>query len=358
MKKRRKKQKKALDIKLGKGILAFAAIVVISFALFKAIDVFKKAYKPNVSLKNDQIIIEIPSEAGFDDVINLLIKKDILIDTTDFQWLAKKMNYHAHINPGRYLIRDGMSNRELLVMLRAGRQVPVKVMFHNIVTLEQLAGVVGEQIETDSAEIIRLLEDEDVLESYGFNRKTIYAMFIPNTYEFFWNTGAKEFLDRMKSEYDKFWNKNRAKKLENIGFNKIEASTLASIVDAETFMNDEMPTIAGVFLNRLERGIRLQADPTIKFAVGNLNMRRVLKKHLEIDSPYNTYKIDGLPPGPISVPSVAAIDAVLNSEDHDYIYFAAKPDFSGYHNFSKTLQQHLQNAREYQRALNRQRIYE
>jgi UPF0755 protein len=355
MKKRRNKNKNHKG-RWVKGVISLIIISLITITIYKVVDVYTMAFKPNVEL-DEYLTIKIETGDDFRDVYQQLINQDALIDTAAFSWVAEKMKYKHRIKPGNYAIQDGMTNRELIRMLRAGNQQPVKVMFHNIGTLEQLAGTISKQIEADSAAISGMLNDKQVIESYGFTTETIYAMFIPNTYEFYWDTNAEEFMDRMKSEYDNFWDKKKVKKLDDLGMTKIEVSTLASIVDAETYMSDEMPKIAGVFLNRLERGIRLQADPTVKFAVGNIHMRRVLKKHLEIDSPYNTYRIDGLPPGPISIPSIAAIDAVLNAEDHDYIFFAAKPDFSGYHNFAKTLSQHLRYAREYQRALNRQRIY-
>lgn len=357
MKKRKNKNKKTNKKRWIGGVMAFSVVVIITFTIFKSLDLYTKAYKPNVHIEDEQYTLKIKTGSSFEDVYKKLVEADILIDTADFEWMSEKMNYTSQVNPGNYVIKDGMTNRELIRMLRAGNQKPVMVMFHNIGTLNELAGVIGQQIEADSVEIIRVLYDKALISSMGFSPETVYAMFIPNTYEFFWDTDAKEFMERMKTEYDRFWNKNRTKKQENLGMSKVEVSTLASIVDAETYMNDEMPTIAGVYLNRLDQGIRLQADPTVKFAVGNIHMRRVLRKHLDIDSPYNTYRNNGLPPGPIAIPSIAAIDAVLNADDHDYIYFAAKPDFSGYHNFAKTLNEHLRNARDYQRALNRQRIY-
>lgn len=356
MKKRKKRNTKLKKKWIG-GIITFAVIVIITLIVFKGIDIYKKANVPNVRIEGEKHAIKIKTGSDYRDVYHKLVEAGILIDTADFSWMATKMNYVSQVKPGNYLIEDGMTNRELIRMLRSGNQQPVKLMFHNISTVEELAGSVANQLEADSTKIVRLLYDKNFIESYGFSPETVYALFIPNTYEFYWDTDAEEFIERMKTEHDRFWDKNRTKKLDELKMSEVQVSTLASIVDAETYMDDEMPAIAGVYLNRLEKGIRLQADPTIKFAVGNIYMRRVLRKHLNIDSPYNTYRNDGLPPGPIGIPSIAAIDAVLDAEDHEYIYFAAKPDFSGYHNFAKTLNQHLRNAREYQRALNRQRIY-
>jgi UPF0755 protein len=219
-----------------------------------------------------------------------------------------------------------------------------------------LAGVVSDQIEADSAALLSLMSDRDFLDRFGMTPQTATAMFLPNTYEFWWDTSPEEFVRRMHREYERFWTDKRKETAEEMGMTPVEATTLASIVDEETIHDDEMPEIAGVYINRLERGMRLQADPTIKFAIDDFTIKRVLKKHLETESPYNTYKNAGLPPGPISIPSIAAIESVLNHSHHNYLYFVAKPDFSGYHNFSRSHRQHINNARKYQRALNRNNI--
>jgi UPF0755 protein len=202
-----------------------------------------------------------------------------------------------------------------------------------------------------------MLSSYDFASKYGFNEQTIMTMFIPNTYEFYWNTSADEFFERMADEYKKFWTDERKQKAKNIGLSQSEVSILASIVELETQKKDERPTVAGVYINRLKKKMLLQADPTVVFALGDFTINRVLKIHLETDSPYNTYKYSGLPPGPIYLPSISSIDAVLNFENHDYIYFCAKEDFSGYHNFAKTLAQHNENARKFQQALNKRKIW-
>jgi UPF0755 protein len=242
-------------------------------------------------------------------------------------------------------------------MLRAGLQEPVKVTFNNIRYLDQLAKKVSSQIEAEPDSIMKLLENKSFIEKYGFNENTIKCMFLPNTYEFWWNTDAHGFFSKMNQEYETFWNDDREKKAKNLGFTRHEVSTLASIIEEETRKESEKSRIAGVYINRLNKGIRLQADPTVKYAMGNFNIKRVVKNHLTIDSPWNTYKYAGLPPGPIRIPSIKSIDAVLNHEKHDYLYFCAKDDFSGYHVFAKTLSQHNKNARLYQRALNRRKIF-
>ena len=267
------------------------------------------------------------------------------------------MNYGDRtIKPGKYSLNEGNNNLDLIRQLRSGNQVPVKVVFNNIRTLDRLAGKVSEYIETDSFALLDAFMDPNVQSSYELNEETMMTLFIPNTYEFFWNTSEKGFLDRMKKERDAFWNQERLQKAQDRQMTPEEVYTLASIVEKETNVKSERPTMAGVYLNRLEQGIPLQADPTVVFAVGDFTIKRVLNRHLEIDSPYNTYKNTGLPPGPISMASISSIDAVLNAESHDYIFFCAKPGNSGQHAFAKTLAQHNRNARKYQRWLNSQGI--
>ena len=220
-------------------------------------------------------------------------------------------------------------------MLRSGKQDPVMVVFNNMRTLDQLAGRVVRYLESDSAEFADWLTGNELPARYGFEAATFTSMFIPNTYEFFWNTGPEEFTDRMKKEYDKFWDGERDRKAKKMEMTRAEVVTLASIVDEETLFDDENSRVAGVYINRLEKGIPLQADPTLKFALGDFSLERILNEDKKIDSPYNTYKFKGLPPGPISIPSVSAIDGVLQYEKHNYLYFCAKADFSGYHAFAR-----------------------
>lgn len=246
-----------------------------------------------------------------------------------------------------------MSNNELINLLRSGHQTPVNLVFNKLRIKSQLAGKVAKQLEADSTSIMHLINNPVFLTKYDLDTSNVMAVFIPNTYEFFWNTNAEQFFDRMYSEYQRFWTDTRKEKQRKTKLTPIEVVILASIVEEESNKNAEKPTISGVYLNRLKKQIPLQADPTIKFALGNFEIKRVLKKHLEVNSPYNTYKNRGLPPGPICLPSIATIDAVLNFENHKYLYFCAKDDFSGYHVFSNTLQQHNQNAIRYQKALSK-----
>lgn len=260
------------------------------------------------------------------------------------------------VKPGRYVLKKGMSYKAAVWMFRQGYQTPVRLTFNNMRTLPQLAGRVAAQIEPDSATVAAALAADTVAARYGFDRRTFIAMFIPDTYEFYWNTTPQGFLERMNKEYGKFWNAERTAKLERAKLSKTEVATLASIVYEETKKTDEMPIMAGVYMNRLRIGMPLQADPTVRFATGDFALRRVKGAHLDVESPYNTYKYAGLPPGPICMPSVAAVDAVLDFRAHKYFYFCARSDFSGYHNFAATLDEHNRNSAAYHKALNAREI--
>ena len=243
------------------------------------------------------------------------------------------------------------------VVSQAGVTAYIFVVFNNIRTPQKLAETVATQIEADSPEILSIFFDSALLAEHQLTLETIYGVFIPNTYEIYWNTSPSQFLERMIREYRIFWNEKRLARARNIGLSPMEVMTLASIVDEETLKTKEEARIAGLYMNRLNQGMRLQADPTVKFATGDMTITRVLKKHLAIESPYNTYRHGGLPPGPIVIPSVTAIEAVLNYERHKYLYMCAREDFSGFHNFANTLSQHNKNARSYQNALNRRKIF-
>lgn len=319
---------------------------------------WKRVFASNITTgKVETFYLYIPTGTSFTEVMDLLDENNLVENMSSLEWVAARKNYHNRVRPGKYRLTDGMSNNHLINMLRSGNQVPVKLVFNNLRTLNDIASVVSLQIEADSSSIAELAMNVEFIESIGFDTVSLPAMFIPNTYEIYWNTSAEQFYRRMKNEYDRFWNNRRENKLQAIGLDRHEVSTLASIVIEETVKYDEMPIIAGVYLNRLERGMLLQADPTVKFALGDLTVRRILRADLQIDSPYNTYRHAGLPPGPIVIPPVQAIDAVLDAQNHDYIFFSAKEDFSGYHRFAKTLSEHNRNARLYQNALNRQRVF-
>ncbi|MDZ4204798.1 MAG: endolytic transglycosylase MltG [Bacteroidales bacterium] len=329
------------------------ALPLLLLALALSYIAWRKMFAPSVQIgSNDYIHFFIPTGSSFNQVSQSLNELKLLRYPRVFERLARLKEYPDRVRPGRYRIHHGMSNNELVNLLRSGRQDPVNVIFNNIRTPAQLAGRISQQIEADSIALLALMTDEAYLARYGISPVAIAMLFIPNTYEFFWNTNAEKFMARMHRETDRFWNSQRLEVLERIGMTRSQAVTLASIVELETQQNSEKPRIAGVYQNRLKKGMLLQADPTLVFAHGDFAIRRVLNRHKAIVSPYNTYKYAGLPPGPICFPSGASIDAVLNYELHDYLFFCARDDFSGFHAFARTYHEHLQNARRYQKALN------
>jgi UPF0755 protein len=338
-------------------IIIYLIVVVLIIAGINAAAIYTKAYSTNIRTPGKKpVYIHIPTGSEYEDVLQLIYEQNLISNKKSFEWAADKKNYASHIHPGRYLIRDNMSNNELINILRSGLQEPVNVTINNARTVEELAQKISVQIEAGTDELLQLLTDSGYIREYGFERQTVLGMFLPNTYEFWWNTSADGFFKRMNKEYNKFWNQERRGRAREINLTGNQVITLASIIVNETNKEDEYRRIAGVYINRLNQGMRLQADPTIKYALGDYARRRVLRRDTYIDSPYNTYLHYGLPPGPIALPSVKAIDAVLDYERHSYVYFCAKEDFSGYHNFARTLEQHNKNARLYQKALNRRNI--
>lgn len=346
-------QKTKKHTKTTKILLAVAAVVLI-IGLSIAFIIYKRALAPNVT--DNQEYLYIPTNSTFDDLMTNLGENEILKDTATFRWVAEKKEYPSRVKAGKYKLEDGMNNRTFVNLLMAGLQEPVKLRFQNIRLKEDFAGFLATQLEPDSAAFITLLSSDSVAQRYGFDAENFFTMFIPNTYELFWNTSASSFLERMQKEYNVFWNDERRKKAEALGMTPIEVSNLAAIVKGEALHVDEMPKIAGLYINRLNKGMLLQADPTVIFATQDFSIRRVLNRHLRTDSPYNTYMYRGLPPGPIMMPSIASIDAVLNYQEHSYIYMCAKDDFSGYHNFAHTMSEHLVNARKFQKALDERNI--
>lgn len=338
-------------------ILLTLTIVVILSSTLIGYDFYKKLYAPNISSwQNDEKFIYIPTGTDFPELLQILNHEGVLKNQASFEWVAERMGYKQKVKPGKYRVTRNMNNKELVSLLRSGKQTPVRLTFENVRTPAQLAGIASRQIEADSADIIILLESEEFLSRYGFTPETVAALFIPNTYEFFWNTSAQGFFERMAREYKTFWSAGRKQKAANAGLTQTEVAIFASIVEQETRRNDEKPIIAGVYLNRHKKGWKLEADPTLVFAAGDFTIQRVLHIHKEIDSPYNTYMYAGLPPGPICIPSISSIDAVLNYQKHNYMFFCAREDFSGYHSFATTYNQHLANARKFQRELNRRNI--
>jgi len=311
-------------------------------------------FKVNVTKSG---ILYIHTGSGFQQVLDSLKRGGYLKDLNTFQWVAGRKNYVSRIQPGAYLVKRGWNNNQLIDLLRSGRQTPVKVTFNNIRFREDLAARLSRYLEADSTAFFNVLNSKEMAAGFGLTCESLPIVIIPNSYEIYWNTSPKEFLVRMKFEYDRFWNSSRRKKGVDLGLSPLQIVTIASIVQEESNKNDEKPIIAGVYINRIKKGWLLQADPTVKFALGDFQLKRVLTKYLSVDSPYNTYKYAGLPPGPINFPDIASVDAVLNAEHHNYMYFCAKEDFSGYHNFAQSLAEHNRNAAKYQAALNRSKIW-
>lgn len=336
-------------------------VIVFSFILIGGAITSYFLYKRfNVEIldleKDEEFELLIPTSADFNTVKDSLYKYNLITDTVLFELLADKKAYKSNVKPGRYVLKGDINANTLINKLRSGSQNPIMLTFNNIRYLNELSPKVSHYIEADKESLEYVLTNNEIIESYGFTRETFISMFIPNTYEFFWNTNAKEFVERMNKEYNRFWNKDREAKLKEIDMSKTEVSILASIVQQETNKTDEMPTIAGLYINRLNRGMLLQSDPTVRYALKNHEIKRVLYRHLEYDSPYNTYKYSGLPPGPICMPEISALESVLNYKEHKYLFMCAKADGSGYHAFAKTAREHARNARKYHNFLNRNRI--
>ncbi len=340
-----------------KNILAIFLIVFTMMLSSFAFYGYQILYTPNVLIEGEATKIAIPSGMTFGELQTQLSKERIVNDAVSFGFLSKLKDLDKNLRPGLYLLNPDMTNLELINLLRSGNQTPVNLTFSNARFLNQLPARLTKNLAADSTQMATVLFSDTTAAHYGFEAHTFISMFIPNTYQVYWTDTPNIVLDRLKREYNAFWTEERRQKAANLDMTPIEVSTLASIVQGETNKMEEAATVAGVYINRLQSGIALQADPTLVFAIGDFTIRRILNKDKDFESPYNTYKYRGLPPGPICMPSIAAIDAVLNYEDHNYLYFCAKEDFSGYHVFAKTLSEHNRNARKFQRALNRQRIY-
>lgn len=340
-----------------KRIIFGVLTILVLISIFIFVRMYKAIINPNVRIDGEQMSLYIYSEDTFETIKDKLYSDSVILNKRTFEWLAKKLEYPQYIKSGHYVILDGMNNNRLLNLLRSGSQTPVDFTFNNIRTIEQFASRVDEQLELDSVSLLQSLNENKTIEEMGFDKYKQAALFIPNTYELYWNISSEDFVEKMIDEYNRFWNENRRQKAKDINLTPIEVSILASIVDKETTKTSEMPRIAGVYLNRINKNWLLQADPTLVFALGDFEIKRVLDVHKEIESPYNTYKYIGLPPGPICIPSIAAIDAVLDAEKHKYFYFCAKDDLSGYHVFARNMSEHNANAERYRKALNKKRIY-
>lgn len=335
-------------------------IVFIVFALFTTMFsyyIWQITKTPNYKVDEKKgFALLIPKGANFDTVWDSLRVNKIVRDELSFKFLAKLLKYKDNVKEGRYVIKANMGNYEVIKKLRSGDQDPIRLTFNNIRLKKDLIHKIGNKFSFDSTALSTILEDSATAQKYGFTNETFMCMFLPNTYEVFWTTTPDELLGTMKTWYDKFWTEERKRKAKEIGLDPIKAQIMASIVEAETKKADEKPRVAGVYMNRLRDNMPLGADPTVIFALQDFGIKRVTKAQLQTNSPYNTYRFVGLPPGPINLPDLASIDAVLNYEKHDYMYFCAKEDFSGYHNFAITYSDHLNNAKLWQDALNNRKI--
>ncbi len=333
----------------------FASIFLILFGL-----AYKLLLADNVidiaGAKNR--ILYIHTGYTYDSVLAVLQREKMLKNMKSFEWIADKMHYKEHVRAGRYILSNYAGTLMIVRKLRNGQQDPVRITFNNIQNKDQLADKISQKIEATKPELLREFNDPHFLDSLDLTEDNFPTIFLANTYEFYWNTSARQFIERMLKEYNKFWNEERVKKAQALGLSPTEITILASIIQKESTHYDEYPTIAGVYINRLHRSMPLQADPTIVFALNKLGeKRRVYKEDLKIQSPYNTYTNAGLPPGPICIPEMKSIDETLNAEDHNYLYFCARDDFSGYSVFAATWEEHLENARRYQKALNDRNIH-
>ena len=333
-------------------ILLWTLVVLIAVGVLAALNFYGTFYHNNVKSADKPQEVRIYRNFTYDQMIDAVLASGAIDTQTTFLRAAKFMKLQDSFRPGLYRFKKGVGNKALVRTLQKGWQQPVRLVIPGYYrSLDRFADFLGEQLEATPEAFLATLTDPAVASRYGFTPETFIGMFIPNTYEVWWTVTPEEFVERMHTEYDKFWSGDRDAKALAIGLTRQEVSTLASIVIEETKYEPEMPRVAGVYMNRLHKDMLLQADPTVLFAVGEPGLKRVLNRHLETDSPYNTYKYAGLPPGPITMPPVAAIDAVLNYERHDYLYFCAKDNFDGTHAFAKTLSAHNENARRYQRAL-------
>jgi UPF0755 protein len=330
--------------------------ILAAVGLIVVLVVYVKFFTSNTNFEKEEIYVEIPTDSKYEEVQRII--SPFIKNMSDFEIIANLRSYPENVKAGRFLLKKGMSAFQLVAAMR--RNVPVKLAFNNQERLENLCERISSQIEPDTTKLLATFRDSAFLEKNGFTKENVFSMFLPNTYEFYWNISAEKFRDKMLDEYNKFWTKERITKATDLNLTPVQAITLASIVHKETVKKSERPTVASVYLNRLRDGMKLQADPTVIYALKLRDndfdqiIKRVLYKDLFIASPYNTYQNLGLPPGPIAMPDVDAIDAVLNPEKHDYLYFCASVEKFGYHEFASTMEQHNVNAKKYADWLNAQ----
>ena len=301
--------------------------------------------------------VKIPTGATYDQVLQLLQDNGVLKNANTFEIVSRVKNYPGSVKAGYYVFSRNMDNRQIVNMIKGGVQTPVTLVIYNIRTKEEFAGLVGRTLEIDSNRLLAKLNDPDFCKQWGLDTNKILSRFIVDNYEFYWNVSMQKFMDKMNAAYTDFWNADRIAKADAIHFSPTDVTTIASIVEKEVIRDKELPTVAGVYLNRLRIGMPLQADPTLIFALRDFDARRVNQHHKEYDSPYNTYKYAGLPPGQVCMPRKKSIDAVLNPEEHEFLYFCANPDMSGYSIFSKTLEDQSRAAVMYRKKLNALNIH-
>lgn len=341
-----------------KKIITIVAVVLISVLIIYGFILIRQIFADNTKFETNEEYVFVPTDANYEDVKKIVAP--YVEDMNRFDVVANKKSYPTNVKSGRFLFKKGMNSNELINALRLN--LAVNLAFNNQERLEDFAGRIGSQIEADSLSLLTSFKDSTFLKENGFNEENVLTMFIPNTYEIFWNTSADKFRDKMIKEYRNFWNEERIEKAKKQGLTPIEATILASIVHKESVKKEERPRIAGVYLNRLHKGMLLQADPTVIYAVKKKSndftqvIKRVLNKDLSVASPYNTYYTLGLPPGPIAMPDITALEAVLNPEKHNYIYFCASVDRFGYHEFAVTQAEHEQNAKKYYNWINSQGV--
>ncbi len=334
-------------------LLAFLGFSILATSLI--VYFYQIFFSKNFLIGREDSEIYIEKNTDFEKLIAQLRVDGVINDVTSFGFVARYMKYRDNIKAGRYILRANMSNVDAVRALR-GSQIPITLTFNNVRTKKDLAGKLCRSMPMDSIKIFDMLNNTAIAKKYSLDTTTIMTMFLPNSYEIYWTATEEEVFDKMHKEYLRFWNQTRKDKAQKISLSPTQVIILASIVEAESKLAKEQPTVAGVYINRLNSNTPLQADPTVVFATGDFSIKRVLNSHLAIDSPYNTYKYTGLPPGAINLPSIQAIEAVLNYEKHKYIYFCAKEDFSGSHNFAVTLSEHNANATKYRSALDRMKI--
>lgn len=327
--------------------------LVITGALLAGVAVYLayRVFGPNTKAFGDKKYFYVRTGSTYNDVLDGLEEQEIIRSRNSFDWVAGELGYTTRVKAGRYQIKRGMSNFDIVKLLRSGKQSPVQLIITKLRTRDDFVRKISLNLEADSTALRALMHDQVYLRQFGLDSNTVMCAVMPNTYEYYWNTSAVTAFEKLEKAWAAYWTEERKTKAHNLGLSIGQVTTLASIVEEETNKNDEKPLIASVYLNRMKKGTRLQADPTVKYALQDFTLKRIRENHTLFDSPYNTYRYTGLPPGPICTPSAKSIEAVLNTPQTDYMYFCARSDFSGYHAFAVTYQEHLVNARKYQAAL-------